>query len=158
MFKFSLQPVLALKEKIEDSKKRELGIATTNQERIYQEKVVLEQKKLEILQQVRNQENQSIDILKMKACNQYNQYMEQAISLKSDELNKAKNKVAEKRQELLEAVKERKILDNLKTIYQETYEEEEKRDEQRVLDDMVTYRFGKKEREWCEAWVGKKIE
>lgn len=58
MFKFSLQPVLALKEKIEDSKKRELGIATTNQERIYQEKVILEQKKLEILQQVRNQENQ----------------------------------------------------------------------------------------------------
>ena len=44
MFKFSLQPVLALKEKIEDSKKRELGIATTNQERIYQEKVILEQK------------------------------------------------------------------------------------------------------------------
>lgn len=147
MFKFSLQPVLALKEKIEDSKKRELGIATMNQERIYQEKLVLEQKKEEALQQVRSQEKESMDVLSIRAFNQYNSYMNKVIHLKGEELREAQDRVDEKRQELLEAVKERKILDNLKAIHRESYEEEEKRDEQRILDDIVTYRFGNKGKE-----------
>ena len=117
------------------------------EEKIYQEKLALEQKKEEALQQVRNQENVAIDILNVRIFNQYNSYMNQAIHQKGVELNEAQQEVEAKRQELLEAVKDRKILDNLKAIYRESYEEEAKRDEQRILDDMVTYRFGNKERE-----------
>ena len=147
MFKFNLEPVLSLKEKIEDNKKRELGLATMAEEKIYQEKLALEQKKEEALQQVRNQENVAIDILNVRIFNQYNSYMNHAIHQKGVELSEAQQEVEAKRQELLEAVKDRKILDNLKAIYRESYEEEAKRDEQRILDDMVTYRFGNKERE-----------
>ncbi|MBE6021732.1 MAG: flagellar export protein FliJ [Cellulosilyticum sp.] len=142
MFKFTLEPVLALKEKMEESKKRELGLATMHQEKVHQEKLVLEKKKEDALNQVRKQNNQSMDILSIKAFNHYNSYMDRAIKTKGQQLEEAKQKVSEKREELLEAVKERKILDNLKTIYRESFEEEEKRDEQRILDDIVTYRFG----------------
>ena len=41
-------------------------------------------------------------------------------------------------------LKDRKILENLRSIYKENYDEEEKRAEQRILDDIVTYRFGNK--------------
>ena len=147
MFKFSLEPVLALREKIEDSKKRELGVATMHQEKVYQEKLMLEQKKEEVLLQVKSQSNNLVDLSSIKALNQYNTYMNKAITLKGQELVEAEKRVSEKRNELLAAVKDRKILDNLKSIHRENFEEEEKRDEQRILDDMVTYRFGNKGRE-----------
>ncbi len=147
MFKFSLEPVLALKEKVEDSKKRELGVATTHQEKIYQEKLLLEKKKDEALSEARFIEKQFVDVSAIKAFNQYNHYISQTIEAKEKQLEEAKIKVEEKRNALLEAVKERKILDNLKAIHKEAFIEEEKRDEQRITDDIVTYRFGRKERE-----------
>ena len=147
MFKFSLEPVLALKEKVEDSKKKELGEATMYQERIYQEKLILEKKKDEALIEARVGENQFVDVSAIKVFNYYNQFISQSIEAKGKELETAKMQVEEKRNELLEAVKERKILDNLKAIHKEVFIEEEKRDEQRIMDDIVTYRFGRKERE-----------
>lgn len=147
MFKFNLEPVLSLKQKIEDSKKRELGEATTYKERVDSEKQLLIQSKLEALSEAKNQGNSTISIASMKAFNQYSQYMDYAIEDKNKELIEAQKMVDEKRSALLEAVKDRKILDNLKAIQREIFNEEEKREEQRILDDMVTYRFGIKGKE-----------
>ena len=147
MFKFNLEPVLSLKQKIEDSKKRELGEANTYKERVDSEKQLLIQSKLEALSEAKNQGNSTINIASMKAFNQYSQYMDDAIEDKNKELIEAQKMVDEKRSALLEAVKDRKILDNLKAIQREIFNEEEKREEQRILDDMVTYRFGIKGKE-----------
>ena len=144
MFKFSLEPVLSLREKIEDNKKRELGEATQYREKVYEDKLQLEQIKEDALNLTRKQSRESVNVLELRTLNQYNSYMVKAVQNKEYELNKAKQVVDEKREALLEAVKDRKILDNLKAIHKESFEEEEKRVEQRILDDMVTYRFGNK--------------
>lgn len=144
MFKFSLEPVLSLREKVEDNKKRELGEATQYQEKVYQEKLHLEQIKEEALNLTRKQSREAVNVLEIRTLNQYNSYMVKAVRNKEHELEEAKQVVNEKREALLEAVKDRKILDNLKAIHKENFEEEEKRAEQRILDDMVTYRFGNK--------------
>ena len=144
MFKFSLEPVLSLREKIEDNKKRELGEATQYREKVYEDKLQLEQIKEDALNLTRKQSRESVNVLELRTLNQYNSYMVKAVQNKEYELNKAKQVVDEKREALLEAVKDRKILDNLKAIHKESFEEEEKRAEQRILDDMVTYRFGNK--------------
>ncbi len=144
MFKFSLEPVLSLREKIEDNKKRELGEATQYREKVYEEKLHLEQIKEDALNLTRKQSRQAVNILEVRTLNQYNSYIVKAVQNKEQELEKATQVVEEKREALLEAVKDRKILDNLKAIHKENFEEEEKRAEQRILDDMVTYRFGNK--------------
>lgn len=144
MFKFSLEPVLSLREKIEDNKKRELGEATQYREKVYEEKLHLEQIKEDALNLTRKQSRQVVNILEVRTLNQYNSYIVKAVQNKEQELEKATQVVEEKREALLEAVKDRKILDNLKAIHKENFEEEEKRAEQRILDDMVTYRFGNK--------------
>ena len=146
MFKFKLASVLSLKEKIEDSKKRELGAATLHQERLLSEKLELVEKKEEVLQEIKSHNSQVVDVKSIRAFNVYNVYIEQAIELKNKEVQQAQKKVEEKREELLEAVKERKILDNLKDIQNEVFMEEEKREEQRILDDTVTYKYRKKGR------------
>lgn len=147
MYKFNLQPVLSLKQKVEDSKKRELGEATMRKEGIQNEKYLLEQKRQQALLDARTMDQSMVNIAGIKAYNHYDQYMSGVIKEKDHELDEAKKVVSEKRQELLEAVKDRKILDNLKAIHKEIFDEEEKRDEQRILDDMVTYRFGVKGKE-----------
>lgn len=147
MFKFSLEPVLSLREKIEENKKRELGEATQYHEKVYEEKLYLEQIKEEALNLTRKQSRQAVNVLEIRALNQYNSYMVKAVENKEQEVKKARQIVDEKREALLEAVKDRKILDNLKAIHKENFEEEEKRAEQRILDDMVTYRFGNKGKE-----------
>lgn len=141
MFKFSLQPVLSLKEKIEDSKKRDFGKAIQEEEKIKEEKIKLEEEKLEALNSAREQSKDRVNVVYIKAFNHYNTYINQAIETKNEELKVAHQKVEEKRAELLEAMKERKILDNLKEIHLEAYLEEEKHAEQRLTDDIVTYRF-----------------
>jgi len=146
MFKFKLASVLSLKEKIEDSKKRELGTATLHKERLLSEKLELVEKKEEVLQEIKSHNSEIVDVKSIKAFNVYNIYMEEAIEIKNKEVQEAHKKVEEKREELLEAVKERKILDNLKDIQNEVFMEEEKREEQRILDDTVTYKYRKKGR------------
>lgn len=146
MFKFKLASVLSLKEKIEDSKKRELGAATLHKERLLSEKLELIEKREEAVQAVKKHNSKTVDVQSLREFNTYNAYMEQAIELKNKEVQEAQKKVEEKREALLEAVKERKILDNLKEIQNEVFMEEEKRGEQRILDDIVTYKYGKKGR------------
>lgn len=144
MFKFKLEPVLSLKEKIEDSRKRELGIATIHKEALLNEKLQLMKKKDEAMDEIKTHNNSVVDVQSFKAFNQYSVYMDQAIKAKNKQVQEAQKTVEEKREELLEAVKERKILDNLKDIQNEVFIEEEKREEQRILDDIVTYKYGKK--------------
>lgn len=146
MFKFKLASVLSLKEKIEDSKKRELGAATLHKDKLLSEKLELVERREEALQAVKIHSSKTVDIQSIRAFNTYNAYMKQAIELKNKEVQEAQKKVEEKREALLEAVKERKILDNLKEIQNEVFMEEEKRGEQRILDDIVTYKYGKKGR------------
>ena len=144
MFKFKLASVLSLKEKVEESKKRELGVATLYKERLLHEKLQLIKNKEEALQGIKSHNNQFIDLQSMRAFNTYHTYMEHAIEMKNKEVQVAQKKIEEKREALLDAVKERKILENLKEIQNEVFMEEEKREEQRILDDIVTYKYGKK--------------
>lgn len=146
MFKFKLASVLSLKEKIEDSKKRELGAATLYKDRLISEKLELVARREKVMEEVKAYNSKIVDVQSIRAFNVYNAYMKQAIEIKHKEVQEAQKKVEEKRAALLEAVKERKILDNLKDIQSEVFMEEEKRGEQRILDDVVTYKYGKKGR------------
>ena len=144
MFKFKLASVLSLKEKIEDSKKRELGAAIVKADEVRHEKEMLTTYKQEAIKDAKEQNMGTIDIQYLQSFNQYSLRIDKEIEKKAEELIKADQIVDHKRQELLEAVKERKILENLKEIQQEAHNEEEKREEQRILDDIVTYKYGMK--------------
>lgn len=146
MFKFKLASVLSLKEKIEESKKRELGVVTLYKDKLIGEELELVVRKEKAMEEVKIYNSEIVDLQSIRAFNVYNDYMRQAIEIKHKEVQEAQKKVEEKRVALLEAVKERKILDNLKDIQNEVFMEEEKKEEQRILDDVVTYKYGKKGR------------
>ncbi len=144
MFKFKLQPVLALKEKIEESKKKELGEASAFKEIKEQERHSLEVKKEYTYNKVMELQQGIMDLNYMRELSSYIIELDKQIAAKTIEVLEAEEEVERKRKELADAVKDRKTLDRLKEIDFENYMLEEKQEEQRIIDEIVTYKFREK--------------
>ena len=67
MFKFKLAAVLSLKEKVEDSKKRELGVVMMAKDQVQNEKDLLETEKEEATQTLKKQHGETLDVASYKA-------------------------------------------------------------------------------------------
>lgn len=139
MFKFGLNPVLSLREKVEEQKKRELGAATSQKEVIVQKQVTLINEKNSFLHTETT--NKAIDITRLKASNRYKEYLSEQIALLDEEIEVAESKIEVKRAELLEAVKGRKILSNLKDRKQEEHRVETLKEEQNILDEIASFKY-----------------
>ena len=142
MFKFELNSVLSLKEKFEDAKKRELGHANTYKEALDLQKEVLVNEYEGIYHAIKNNSTQEVNIRAIKALNRYSSHISKQIIEAEVHIVQAQKVVDIKREELLNAMKERKILDNLKEIKLEQYIEESKKVEQLLLDEIVSYKYG----------------
>ena len=149
MFKYNLQSVLKLREKIEDAKKKELGTANQNYEHEVSKQLQLTKTKNSICGDIKNVTfvGQEMDITYIKQASRYMDVIKDKIQLQEKIVDRAEKEVEIKRDELKECVKERKILENLKEIHFEEYLVEESRIEQRAVDEVVTYRHKVVERE-----------
>lgn len=147
MFKFKLETILSLREKVEESKKRELGSAVAEEEQLNAQKRRLQEEKAATSQRIKACHTDQVDLASLKMLHQYRLRMDREIETKEKACHEARQQVMEKREELLKALKDRKILENLKAIEKEVYIEEEKREEQRQIDDRVTYQYGVKGKE-----------
>lgn len=132
---------------MEENKKRELGIAVLKENKLIEEKNNLSYQKEEILKQGSKQNSATIDIMHLKLSYQYATRMDKEIEKKEQKLVEIKKVIDKRRGELLQAVQERKIIDNLKSIHQEVYDEEEKKEENKIMDDMITFKYGFKKEE-----------
>lgn len=142
MFKFELESVRSLKEKLEDSKKRELGIANSKKEQLVNQKQLLLERQQNVFKEKQVSNMEKIDLQAMKILNNYALHIDKEIKHKENEITTAKKVVKQKQGELLEAMKERKILDNLKAIKREQHRVEEGRKEQQIIDEVVSYKYG----------------
>jgi flagellar export protein FliJ len=87
-----------------------------------------------------------IDPNEMIYRNRFTKYVQKEISLKEKQKTVIANEIDIKTKELVEAVKGRKILDNLKKVHQTRYNEELKRQEQSLVDQLVSYQYTVKKR------------
>ena len=149
MFKYNLQSILKLREKIEDTKKRELGIANKNYENQLIKQTKLSETREGICGNIKDMSNIGIDINidYIKQANSYMSVITTRLQEQEKVVNDAEQQVEAKRNELKECVKERKILENLKEIHFGEYLQQESRIEQRTIDEVITYRHGLIERE-----------
>jgi flagellar FliJ protein len=141
MFQFKLQPVLSLKENLEDMKKRELGNAQQlKNQRLLEEDRLIEHQNT-VLNTIKNKGIGCIDVNEMKSYAPYMKEVQKKVVAKHEEVLQAEEEVEERRKELQEAWKEKKILGNLKDIQKEIYRWEEQKKEQQVIDEIVSYKY-----------------
>ncbi|MFV0520759.1 MAG: flagellar export protein FliJ [Lachnospirales bacterium] len=143
-FNFKLNGLLNVKEKIEEQRKIELGKASQILER---EKNVLEELQVKRVNSLKFQKDavaEKVNVI------EYNNYINFVKKLDSD-IEKQKKRIireeknVEKAKEsLLEVMKERKAYEKLKEKKLEAFYRETLSREQKVLDEIVTYKHSKK--------------
>ncbi len=138
-FTFKLQPVLKLKEQQEESKKNELGKAIQVLEAEKRKLAGLEDSLSAAVREF-NEKTKKTTVHKLIEFNEYISVLNSRIKSQKENVNNAALYVDKVREELLEAVKERKILEKLKEKKYEEYLIEQKRLEQKTNDEIVSYK------------------
>ena len=142
-FQFRFAGNLRIKERLEEQKKIEYGKALAALEAERQRKAALVLERSETIASFR--ESVSIDITPsdLQVHNNYLSLLKNLI-IKQDAAIKKAEEVAEiKRLELVEAMKERKIMEKLKEKDREIFVKEEQLLEQKIQDEIVSYRYSR---------------
>jgi flagellar FliJ protein len=137
-FIFKLQSVLNLKKQNEDSKKNELGKAIQRLEAEKQKLAALEDTLENIVKEF-NEKTKKATVHELIEYNEYLSLLNSRIKVQKENVNNAALNVDKVREELIFAVKERKILDKLKEKQHEEFLTEQKKLEQKTNDEIVSY-------------------
>ena len=144
-FVFKLQSFLNIKQKIEEQKRNEYGKAQKKleEEKRKKEELILIHKHL--TDSMREKIMSGIKPVELQQYNNYVAYILKEIQLQQQQIEKAEVIVKQKREEVVQAMKERKILETLKEKKYEQYLDEEKKAEQRIVDEIVSFKYNNKE-------------
>lgn len=142
-FQFRLQNILRVKEKFEEQKRMELSNASQLLE--------TEEKRLTQLITLRDKNNNlyremvsdKITVKDIRDFGEINQYYSTVVIEQNITVTKANNQVESIRDELKEALIEKKMYEKLKENAYEEYYKEECREEQKHLDEIVSYKYRK---------------
>ena len=139
-FNFKLESVLRLREKLEDLKKNEFGAAIRALEKEKAELLRLEQYKADTIESFKCSICEGIEPDDIHHHNNYLAKLKVLIKQQHIAIKKAEAFVELKRLELVEAMRDRKSLDILKENKFEEYIAEEKQAEQKIIDEVVSYK------------------
>jgi len=139
-FKFKLQSFLGVKEKIEDQKKNEYGKALNALKKEEEKKIALLNQHSNTINEMKIEMSSGIKPAQLQQYNNFIAYILEQIRLQETVIQKAKAMAETKRQELVDAMKSRKMLETLKEHEFENYMKEEKKAEQKILDEIASFR------------------
>lgn len=138
-FRFKLQRVLDLKLKQEDEKKNQIATLMqaikTKEDEL--EALINEKKQKEF--SLNDNRKRGISILEIRNINQYLLFLDKKINTLRFEISSLESNLNQKRLEYLELQKERKTFEKLKEKDYEKYLYNEKKEEEKMIDQIVTF-------------------
>lgn len=144
--KFKLQSILDLRENMEKVKQRELGTTLIERQDLERQRMSLYISKDELSELTRQHMTYKVNIYELQQARKYSKCIEEQIQKKTTEITQKEQQIEKKKKELSEAVKQRKIIENLKEIKREEYLEEEKKHANNLIDELISYKYTAKER------------
>ncbi len=141
-FKFRLDSLLNIKEKLEQQAKIAYGEEVT---KLNNEKTKLDDlyiSKEENTQKQRESFSGTIDIFNFNQYRNYATKIDEMIVKQINEVKLQEIKTEEAREKLAEIVKERKAFEKLKEKELEEFKKEVQLAEDKLVDELVTYKFG----------------
>lgn len=140
-FDFRLNSVLRLKTQLEDNAKNNLAAATrvlTQREHYLNE---LKDANEASFNKLNSETNRGISVNQVRNYNNYFAMMKSKIANQKENVNNAKKDVDIKRESLVKAVQERKILDKLKEKKYQEYTKELGKEDQVLIDELNSFKF-----------------
>lgn len=145
-FKFKMQKLLDVKDKIKDKKEGEFASARKklNIEKKKKEEVL---KKIDEYMNLSRQASESnLSLKKLMEFKNYINFLCEKKEKIQQKINEKQKNVDIKKEELLEAVKERDILKKLKEKKLIKFKENEKKLEQSRTDEIISYKYNKQDK------------
>ncbi|MCL2707491.1 MAG: flagellar export protein FliJ [Defluviitaleaceae bacterium] len=140
-FVFRLQPLLNVKEQIEDQKEIEYGQALRRLDEERKAKERLERQRESQIVLFRESLEKGINPAEARRYNNTIERLKNRIKEQIKRIEAAEAYAEKKRVELVEAMKQRKMLDSIKDNRLETYKQGEKLAEQKQVDELVSYQY-----------------
>ena len=138
-YTFSMEKVLDWRSDTEEEKKKQLGQVQQNK----QQQETLLQRLISENIKINNDSLTTLRIDVLRRQNLYKDMIDEKIIHQKNIVHKAEKDVEVARVELMEAHKDRKVMEKLKEKEYTFTMEQEKREEQKQLDEMATLSFGK---------------
>ncbi|MDR1914592.1 MAG: flagellar export protein FliJ [Clostridiales bacterium] len=143
-FVFRLQNYLELKEKMEVQRKMEYGLAVSELEKQRKEEERLSRERSYTTQAFRREISGNLIPKKTENYNDYLRWLKRALEDQKKIIQKAQAEVERRRAILVEAMKDRKALEVLREKRYEEYLREERVAEQKIVDEIVSYRYSQR--------------
>ncbi len=143
-FRFRMQNILGIKEKIEEQEKQAFAMAAS---KLAEEEELLElckQKKEELEEKARELRRKKIDVLKLKESEALLKYQDEVIKAQLVKVRAAQKNLETQRIKMQKAVQERKTYDILRDKAFEEFMKEENAAEAKEIDQLTSYTYGKK--------------
>ena len=140
-FSFRLQQYLGLKEQIEEQKELEYAKALR---KVQEERELLErliQMRIDEIEALKQQISRRIEPITIRRYNNTIEKLKHNIITQRERLKAAEVFAENKRLELIEAMKERKVIERARENAFEVYKEEEKAQEFKQTDEMVSFKY-----------------
>ena len=144
-FVFSMENLLKIKTKLEDAAKAEYGaqMAILRQEEF--KRITLQQRKEALQEQLKEQVSSVLDLLLIRQLEEGVENLKYNIRLQDAVIARQHKMVELARKKLDEAMKERKTYEKLKENAFEEFKQELVKQEQKEVDELVSFRFGNTE-------------
>ena len=139
-FIYPLQSVLNLKEKMESQEKVLFQAAMAELRKEEEELALLEQRKFEYEELLRESVSSRLDLLRVKTNKEAIEVMKELIRQQTGKVRKAERHAEIARKRLEEAMKERKTLERLREDAFAEYMKEYEKEEQKEIDELVSFR------------------
>lgn len=140
-FKYKFDNILQLREKLEDIKKREYAEELQALEKKKKAKKQIEETLKNNIITLKKATARNIDTNEVTMYLKYQKVLKERNKIAAEELHKSTLKTEDKRSELLDAMKSKKTLSVLKEKKLEQFVEEEKKAEQQIIDEIVSFAY-----------------
>ncbi len=141
-FVFSMENLLRIKIKFEDQAKAEYGIQMAILRQEEEKLQEMEKRKEELQEQLKEQVSAVLDLFRIRQLEDGVENIKYNMNLQKVVIANQQKKVEQARKKLDEAMKERKTYEKLKENAFEAFKQEVNAEEQKEIDELVSFRFG----------------
>lgn len=140
-FKFKFQPILDIRQQMEDVRKFEMAKAISFCEEEKGRLSDFKNTESRYIHEISEEVSGGMNLLKIRECNSYLLHMRKVIDKQEQAVNKAQQKVEESRDRLKSALIEKKTMENLRERHAREYAKEQIKFEQKVTDEITSYKY-----------------
>lgn len=146
-FRYSMQSLLVIKQKLEDQAKAAYGAAKLRLNEEEERLLAMQRKREEYIEEKRQVMATRLDVPKLNRLQMAVEAMDDQIARQKQNVKKAEMAVRAAEERLVESMTERKTQERLRENAFEVYRQEMNAEEQKEIDERTSFRYGTTEAE-----------